>query len=470
MSSELAIKVESLNKSYRIYEQPIDRLMQFVTTRLSSIFGSQNKNYYREFWALNNVSFEIKKGETVGIVGRNGSGKSTLLQIICGTLSQTSGKIITHGRIAALLELGSGFNPEFTGRENVYLNATILGLSKSEIDARFDEITSFADIGEFIEQPVKTYSSGMTVRLAFSVAISVNPDILVVDEALSVGDELFQRKCFSRIETIRSAGATILFVSHSGGAIVELCDRALLLDNGERLAVGIPKKIIGCYQKLLYAPQEKRGAIRKEIRKEDEHSIDTQSTPREFDILTSEVLQKTRQQLSANSELPDSYDPSLEPKSTISYESHGAIIQDPALYTLDGERVNNISRGKSYYYRYRVNFDSSASNIRFGMLIKTTTGFELGGATSASSYRSSLPFVITGTSFLVEFSFTCRLNPGIYFLNAGVVGDLNGSETYLHRLIDVAAFRVMSETESLATGVVDFNCIPLIDCGESIGQ
>ena len=203
--SDVAIRIQNLSKCYHIYDKPRDRLMQML--------ARGRKQYFREFWALKEVSLDVKKGETVGIIGRNGSGKSTLLQMICGTLNPTSGSIQANGRIAALLELGSGFNPEFTGRENVYMNGSILGLSKEEIDSRFDDIAAFADIGEFIEQPVKTYSSGMMVRLAFSVAINVEPEILVVDEALSVGDEIFQRKCFSRIEAIRAGGATI----HIGG-------------------------------------------------------------------------------------------------------------------------------------------------------------------------------------------------------------------------------------------------------------
>ncbi|MDX8377458.1 MAG: ABC transporter ATP-binding protein, partial [Mariprofundales bacterium] len=212
--SDIAIRVQNICKYYQIYSNPQDRLKQ-------SLWRGR-KQFYREFKALDDVSFEVKKGETVGIIGRNGSGKSTLLQIICGTLAPTSGDVEVNGRVAALLELGSGFNPEFTGRENVYMNATILGLSKKEIDARFDDIVAFADIGEFIEQPVKTYSSGMMMRLAFAVAINVKPDVLIIDEALSVGDVAFQRKCFGKIEEIRDAGATIMFVSHSEGSIVNL--------------------------------------------------------------------------------------------------------------------------------------------------------------------------------------------------------------------------------------------------------
>ena len=457
MSSEVAIKVEGLSKCFEIYEKPRDRLKQFVLPYLYKLLGKSAKQYFREFWALRDINFQIKKGETVGIVGRNGSGKSTLLQIICGTLSPSTGTVQANGRIAALLELGSGFNPEFTGRENVYLNGAVLGLSRSEIDSRFDAITEFADIGSFIDQPVKAYSSGMVVRLAFAVAINVDPQILVVDEALSVGDELFQRKCFSKIEAIRSSGATILFVSHSGGTIVELCDRAILLDAGERLATDSPKKIVGRYQKLLYAPNDKRDAIRAEIRLEDANQqVDSGSLAKAGPIVLPTISQIEP------AELSDSYDPALKPVSTIAYESYGAIIEDPAIYTSMGERVNNLTRGNTYYYRYRVRFERPASNVRFGMMIKTTTGLEMGGAASAASNRTSLPYVTSGSVFSVSFEFSCRINKGIYFLNAGVVGDVNGSETYLHRLIDVAMFRVISESNDLATGFVDFSCSPRV--------
>ncbi|NJA04847.1 MULTISPECIES: ABC transporter ATP-binding protein [unclassified Methylomonas] len=236
--SDIAIKVENLSKCYQIYNQPHDRLKQSIYPRLQRLIGQQPRQYFREFWALKDVSFEIKKGETVGIIGRNGSGKSTLLQMICGTLNPTSGNIQTQGRIAALLELGSGFNPEFTGRENVYMNAAVLGLSKEEIDARFDDIIAFADIGEFIEQPVKTYSSGMMVRLAFSVAINGEPEILIVDEALSVGDIAFQNKCIERLKFLTSRGVTILFVSHDLSTLQMICSHVFWLDKGHLIAQG----------------------------------------------------------------------------------------------------------------------------------------------------------------------------------------------------------------------------------------
>lgn len=251
MSDDIAIKVGSLSKCYQIYDTPRDRLKQFLLPRVQRMAGLPARQYYREFWALQDVSFEVKKGETVGIIGRNGSGKSTLLQIICGTLNPTSGSVYTDGRISALLELGSGFNPEFTGRENVYMNASVLGITKDEIDARFDDIAAFADIGEFIEQPVKIYSSGMMMRLAFAVAINVNPSILIIDEALSVGDIAFQDKCFRKIRQLKSSGVTILFVTHDVSTISAFCDAAVLIHNGDLAKIGDVNSVVNEYKKII---------------------------------------------------------------------------------------------------------------------------------------------------------------------------------------------------------------------------
>lgn len=245
-SDRYAIRVNGLNKCYQMYAAPRDRLKQFVLPRMQRLTGKAPKQYFREFWALRNVSFEAAKGETIGIIGRNGSGKSTLLQIICGTLNPTGGSIQTNGRIAALLELGSGFNPEFTGRENVYMNAAIFGLTREETDARFCDIASFADIGDFIEQPVKTYSSGMMVRLAFAVIVNVNADILVVDEALAVGDAVFNQKCMRFIRDFQERG-TLLFVSHDTAAVRNLCKSAIWLSNGQTRMMGTSKEVSEAY-------------------------------------------------------------------------------------------------------------------------------------------------------------------------------------------------------------------------------
>jgi lipopolysaccharide transport system ATP-binding protein len=237
-SDDIAIRVSNLSKCYQIYDAPRDRLKQFVVPRLQRFSRQIPRQYFRQFWALKDVTFEIRKGETVGIIGRNGSGKSTLLQVICGTLSPNSGSVETNGRIAALLELGSGFNPEFTGRENVYMSAALLGMSREEIDKRFYDIASFADIGEFIEQPIKTYSSGMFVRLAFAVNIVSDPEIMIIDEALAVGDMNFQAKCMTALSRIQKRGATVLFVSHDVGAVKSLCSRGVYLEHGTIKAIG----------------------------------------------------------------------------------------------------------------------------------------------------------------------------------------------------------------------------------------
>lgn len=251
----VAIKVENLSKCYQIYDQPQDRLKQSIMPRIRRILGRAPVNYFREFWALRDVSFEIKKGETVGIIGRNGSGKSTLLQLICGTLNPTGGRIQTQGRIAALLELGSGFNPEFTGRENVHMNAALLGLSKEETVARFDDIIAFADIGNFIEQPVKTYSSGMMVRLAFAVIAHVDADILVIDEALAVGDAFFRQKCMRFLRRFMKTG-TVLFVSHDTGSVRSLCTHAIWIEKGRMLQQGSPKEVSENYLEAFYEEQQ----------------------------------------------------------------------------------------------------------------------------------------------------------------------------------------------------------------------
>jgi lipopolysaccharide transport system ATP-binding protein len=250
-SNDYAIKVENLSKRYQIYNRPEDRLKQSIIPRMQALVGRSPKTYFHEFWALRDVSFEISKGETVGIIGRNGSGKSTLLQLICGTLTPTDGSVRTNGRLAALLELGSGFNPEFTGRENVYLNGAVLGLSKDEIDARFDDIAAFADIGEFIEQPVKMYSSGMYVRLAFAVNIMSQPDIMVVDEALSVGDMKFRAKCMTALKQRQAAGTTVLFVSHDIGSIKSLCSRGIYLEHGEMKSIGTAAEVAERYLRMM---------------------------------------------------------------------------------------------------------------------------------------------------------------------------------------------------------------------------
>ena len=437
--SEIVVSLDNVSKSFKRYGHPIDRLKDLLFPHPAR--GD-------EFWALRNINLEIPRGETWGLVGRNGSGKSTLLQILVGTLTPTSGQVRVAGRTSALLELGSGFNPEFTGRQNVFFNGKILGLDQAEIEAKFDQIASFADIGDFIDQPVKTYSSGMFIRLAFAVATSVEPDILVVDEALAVGDEVFQRKCFARIESIQDRGGTILFVSHSASSIIELCNQAILMDQGELLLQGEPKFIVSKYHKLIYAPENKLEAIRNSIKNID-HASSNNNSQQKQEFSKFNTL-KTPTEVSE-----DAYDPNLVPKSTLSYIARGAKIQSPHLKNKEGKQVNLINRGKTYIYSYTVEFSEAAYNVRFGMLIKTISGVELGGGVSHLP-EDAIEIVTPRTIMQVDFKFNCYLLPGVYFLNAGVVGLIDGQESYLHRCLDVAMFRVQAETELLATTIVDF--------------
>ena len=259
-SCELAIVVAGVSKCYPLYERPENRLKQAIVPRLQRAVGMAPSTFFRESWALRDVSFSVARGETVGIIGRNGSGKSTLLQTICGTLTPTAGRVETSGRVGALLELGSGFNPEFTGRENVHMNAAILGMSPEEIAAKYDAIVAFADIGEFIDQPVKTYSSGMYVRLAFAVIAHADADLLVVDEALSVGDVFFAQKCMRFLRDFQKRG-TVLFVSHDAAAIVNLCDRAIWLDRGRVAMDGPAKTVCEAYRASAYGHVPVNGAV-----------------------------------------------------------------------------------------------------------------------------------------------------------------------------------------------------------------
>lgn len=460
MSSEdFSIRVEGLSKRYEIYSQPADRLKQMVLPRVQRVARRPSRAYFNEFWALRDVSFNVHRGETVGIVGRNGSGKSTLLQMICGTLTPTLGQVTVRGRIAALLELGAGFNPEFTGKENVRLSGLLYGLSEEELRDRYEAILAFAEIGGFIDQPVKTYSSGMYVRLAFAVAINVSPDILVIDEALSVGDEAFQRKCFARIDAIRDAGATVLFVSHGAGTIIELCDRAILLDHGELIAKGSPKFVVSRYHKLLYSHADKANELREAIRKE---SLEGEFTEPSRKAVQATALADTRgtepdsEKMTGNSDEKAYYDEGMTPRSTIRYPSRGALITTPRIETTQGRQVNVLHPGHEYVYTYEVLFQRAAAGVRLGMMIKTISGLELGGAVTAPDHTDG-EVVLAGQQLQVRFRFRAMLAPGVYFMNAGVTAVEEEGETYLDRIIDVLMFRVIHDVDRLATGTVDFH-------------
>ena len=452
--SDVAVAVSDLGKCFRLFNRPQDRLKQGFWRR---------KNFSREFWALRGVSFEVRRGETVGIVGRNGSGKSTLLQIIAGTLTPTTGTAQTHGRVAALLELGAGFNPEFTGRENVYVNGAILGLSRAEVTQRFEEIVDFAEIGEFIDQPIKTYSSGMVVRLAFAVQVLVPKDVLIVDEVLAVGDEAFQRKCYAKIEEFRERGGTILLVSHDAQTVIQLCDRAVFLDQGELLLHGKSKPVVHLYQRLAYAPTAAQDEIRRRF-----HDLNP-GWDEDPDMKLSEELKKENDSSSraaSDSDVePDRelamYDPHLVAKNTVRYEARGARIQDPHITKLDGKRVNVLVAGGTYLWRYRVVFEKHCKKVRFGMLIKTIPGFELGGRATPPP-GGGIATIEAGKTVEAVFKFRASFAPGTYFLNAGLVGLQSEGETYLDRWVDAAIIKVLPRDglAGIVAGPVDFAIEP----------
>lgn len=452
-NSDHAIRVSGLSKYYFIFDRPEDRLKQMLVPRLQRLVGATPRRYFKPFSAVQNVSFEVKRGETVGIIGRNGSGKSTLLQIVCGTLRPSEGTVDVNGRIAALLELGAGFNPEFTGRENVFVKASILGLSHAETAARFDDIARFADIGMFIDQPVKTYSSGMFVRLAFATAINVDPDILVVDEALAVGDEAFQRKCYARIEEIKSRGATILLVSHGAQTIVQLCDRAMLIDRGELILQGQPKVVVSQYQRLVNASAAAAVSIRDSIIAMRDAPMSGGANGAATATIPNAAGSAAKDD--PEDDAPDFFDPHLRSKSTVSLEERGARISDVKLVTLRGKQVNCITMGREYRYEYVADFTQEITEVAFGMLIKTVQGLEFAGSTTSFSQERRIPKVVPGQSFKVSFQFTCRMLPGVYFLNAGTSGVCGGERQFNHRLLDVLMFRVAPVEDRTATGVFD---------------
>lgn len=436
MCSDTVVKVDNLSKCYQIYKKPHERLLQS--------FCRGKKTFYKEFWSVRGVSFQLSRGETVGIVGRNGSGKTSLLQLVCGTLMPTEGVCNVNGRVAALLALGAGFNPEYSGEENIYLYASLLGLSGQEIKQRYNSICEFADIGEFISQPVKKYSSGMYMRLAFAVAIHVEPDILIVDEALAVGDEAFQRKCYARLEELKREGMALLFVSHSASSIINLCDRALLLEKGQLLAAGKPKAIIAAYHKLLFSPADKIKNVIQAIQKGnsiEEGDLDSGAN-------SDQGAKSTKQKAC--------FVEGMQSKSIIYYEEKGAKITNIHITTTEGEKVNLLCKGEKYNYTYKVTFKQDCLRVRFGMLIKTVLGVEVGGY-ATSSLEKPIELISAGSEYNVTFTFVCRINPGVYFLNAGAKAVDGEEEIYLHRVLDALMIRVMPEENQQSTGFVDFD-------------
>ena len=422
MSSEIAIRVENLSKCYQIYAQPHDRLKQSIYPRLQQLVGKQPKQYSREFWALKDVSFEVKKGETVGIIGRNGSGKSTLLQMICGTLNPTSGNIQTNGRIAALLELGSGFNPEFTGRENVYMNAAVLGLSREETDARFDDMIAFADIGDFIEQPVKTYSSGMMVRLAFAVIAHVDADILVIDEALAVGDAVFTQKCMRYLRRFMEQG-TVLFVSHDTGSVSNLCQKAAWLDHGVMRMHDIAAEVIKAYAE--YCVQEIYGDSVKLDSVRSEKSVSAQ-------MIKNKVDQETK--ISFYEDIANSD----------GWKTGAAEIQSVSIMQADGPPATTLAGGERLRLRIEVAVHQTLSSPIVGFFVKDRLGQSLFGE-NTYTYVQPPCLVEAGGKIVAEFVFALPLLPnGEYSMTIAIADGDPYNHVQHHWLHDAVILHVQS--------------------------
>lgn len=411
--SDLAIRVKNISKMYKLYDKPMDRLKESL--------GLSKKKCYAEHYALNNVSFDVKKGETIGIIGTNGSGKSTILKIITGVLNATEGELEIDGRISALLELGAGFNMEYTGIENVYLNGTMIGYSKEEIDEKLQDILDFADIGDFVNQPVKTYSSGMFVRLAFAVAINIEPEILIVDEALSVGDVFFQAKCYKKFEDFKEMGKTIIFVSHDLGSISKYCDRVVLLNKGVMLAEGTPKEMVDMYKRVLV------------------NQLDVDPSKEQKVDITDDKLWKTNYDLNPNVD---------------EYGSGAAEIIDFAIVDERNTFSNVIEKGTRFKIMSKVKFMTDVQNPIFTYTFKNIQGTPITG-TNTMYEKVDIGTAHPGEVYVATFEQDMFLQGGEYLLSISCTGFENGEFQVYHRLYDVCNITVVSDKNTV--GFYDMN-------------
>ena len=425
---ENAITVKDVTKIYKLYDKPIDRLKEAL--------NPFHKEYHKKFYALNNLSFEVKKGETVGIIGTNGSGKSTILKIITGVLTPTTGEVEVNGVISALLELGAGFNMDYTGIENIYMNGTMMGFSKKEMDAKLQEILDFADIGDFVYQPVKTYSSGMFVRLAFALAINVEPEILIVDEALSVGDVFFQSKCYRRMEEIRQKGTTILMVTHDMGSIIKYCDKVVLLNKGNFVAEGAPGHMVDLYKKILAGQMESL---------EDAKDVDS-----DFSGETAEKEQKEKAYQVPHGKL-------MKDSLTINgnrteYGDGRAEIYDLGLFDQRCNLTNLLLKGEEFTIKEKIRFAAPIQSPIFTYTIKDKKGTDLTGTNTMFEGTDIKP-VKAGDEYEVSFTQKMTLQGGEYLLSMSCTGFEQGEHTVYHRLYDVANITVISNKNTV--GVYD---------------
>ncbi|MBO5112551.1 MAG: ABC transporter ATP-binding protein [Lachnospiraceae bacterium] len=418
------IQVKDLEKAYKLYDKPSDRLKEAL--------GLGRKKKYKEHYALKGVDLEIYKGETVGIIGTNGSGKSTILKIITGVLNPTSGTVKVDGRISALLELGAGFNMEYNGIENIYLNGTMMGFSKKEIDAKMNDILSFADIGEYVNQPVKTYSSGMFVRLAFAVAINIEPEILIVDEALSVGDVFFQAKCYHKFEEFKEMGKTIVFVSHDLSSISKYCDRVVLLNQGVKLGEGSPKEMIDAYKQVLVGQYP--------LPENDDQNL-LNDGEIESAVASAGKKEEVNQDLAVNPDL-------------LEYGTKAAVIEKYKITDDMGRDTGAILKGRKCSISMTVRFEADIEAPIFAFTIKNIKGVEITG-TNTMVEKAFLESVKAGTVMEITFTQEMNLQGGEYLLSLGVTGFEKEEFQVYHRLYDVMNMTVISDKDTV--GYYDMN-------------
>ena len=436
MHKNTAIKVQNLTKTYNLYTRPTDRLKESL--------HPLKKKYHKKFHALNNVSFDVKKGETLGIIGKNGSGKSTLLKIITGVVTPSGGRAIVSGKISAILELGAGFNPEMTGMENIYLNTSINGMNKAMTDKIVDEILAFAELDEFIHQPMKTYSSGMKARLAFAVSINVEPDILIIDEALSVGDAAFSRKCFAKIEEIRSKGATVLFVSHSEASIVSLCSRAVWVHNGALIIDGIPKLVTGLYMKNINQTRIDKEIIKHEYEKLASKKEGRLSSPGNSKLGSIQEFENSNIQKTPMDEF---YNPSLKPKSTICYDEKGARISHVKIITRAGKKINVLNQENSYLIVLTCRIKEALKDVRIGIAIKDHKGVYYSGAAYEFLKHANIEKLGMG-NYKIIMNFKCLLVEGFFIIDTVILKNFNQSKEIAHRINDAYLFKVLKIEKS----------------------
>jgi lipopolysaccharide transport system ATP-binding protein len=447
--NDVAIMLQNVSKSYKLYAASKDRLKE--------AFNPFGKKYHKELYILKDINLEVKKGEILGVVGKNGSGKSTLLKLIAGVLKPNTGAIFIDGKISALLELGGGFNPEFTGKQNILFMATIQGISKKNIEYLQKRIIDFADIGEYIDQPLKTYSSGMKSRLGFAIAVHIDPDILILDEVFAVGDILFKRKCYAKMEEYFKGGKTIIYVSHSANSIIELCTRAIFLDSSKILLDSVPKTVISYYQKYIFAQNKYKQIIRDEIN----NLAANDNNNNQIHIINNNDLLR----LDDTKEQDGYFIPELKPKSTIEYKYYKVDIDEVFIKTVNNNKANILKNGKIYFFCAKIHFGIDASNIGFTFSIKNEKGMDI---SSYKTLKNNFINAITGDVYEVKWRFINRLLPGIYYLNIGIRCYPDNREPYvLNRIIDVMVFKIESDGQSMFGGIVSLDQkLSIMKCNE----